>query len=115
MQLPSFGDVPELLAAAVLLVLGSFGWRYLRSGSLVGALLGGRVRERIGETTLRSGKAGSSVVRVQLLDVAREPEPRIALSIVNRSPFGASMVPVRLTRAQAQELSELLLRATRSF
>jgi hypothetical protein len=95
-----------------LLVLGFFAWRYFKNGSLVGALLGGRVAETIGEVSLSSSGLTSRVLRVSLME-GPESEPKdIALAITSKAALGASVVPVRLTHAQAVELLTLLQRAT---
>jgi len=105
----------ELITVAVLGILGVFLWRYLKAGSVVGALLGGRIRETVGETTLESSAVSSTVLRVQVLDVSTQAEPVIALSITRKAILGASVMPLRLTRAQAREVGEMLGRAARSF
>ena len=95
-----------------LLVLGLFAWRYFKNGSLVGALLGGRVTETIGEVSLSSSGLTSRVLRVSFME-GPESEPKdIALAITSKAALGASVVPVRLTHAQAVELLTLLQRAT---
>lgn len=104
----------ELFTVVALGMLGFFLWRYLKAGSIVGALLGGRVRETVGETIVESSAVSSTVLRVQVLEVSTEAEPVIALSITRKAILGASVMPVRLTRAQAREVGEMLGRAARS-
>jgi len=107
-------DPAELIGIAVLALLGFFLFRYLRAGSLVGALLGGRIRETVGETTLASSATSSAVLPVQTLDAFSGREPIIAPTITRKAPLAVSVTPFRLTRAQALEVAELLARAARS-
>lgn len=104
-------DALELISLFILAVIGFWGWRYFRAGSLVGALLGGRIRETVGEIVLASSSAGSSVLRVQLLDTRDGAEPVVVLSVTQKGLLRASMIPIRLTRAQAREVGALLQRA----
>lgn len=95
------------------LIVGNFAWRYLRSGrSLTGALLGGRVTREIGEVTLNGGSFTSQVLRVMAMEESTG-EKFIAVSVVSKAPMGASMVPYKLSRTQAQELVALLQQAAR--
>lgn len=95
-----------------LLILAFFSWRYFKNGSLVGALLGGRVTETIGEISLSSSGLTSRVLRVSLM-AAPEGQPKdLALAITSKAAFGASVVPFKLSHAQALELMTILQRAT---
>ena len=105
-------NIENVVPFAVLAILALFGWRYFKAGSLVGALLGGRIRETIGEITLDSGVASSRVLRVQTLEVGSEPELLVALAITSKAPFGASVVPIKLTRLQTLGLIALLQKAS---
>lgn len=107
--MPTFQQIFPLIFLAV---LGLFAWRYFRSGSLVGALLGGKVTETIGEISLSSPALTSRVLRVSLMAASPGESPELALSITSKAAFGASVVPFKLTRAQALELISLLQRAT---
>lgn len=98
--------------AAFLLIGGSFAWRYFKAGSFTGAMLGGTVRETLGELTLASGSASSQVLKVHILTAKGSDEPFIGLAIVSKAPLGASMVPIKLSRSQATELSGLLQQAS---
>jgi hypothetical protein len=104
--------IENVLPFAVLAIFALFGWRYLKAGSLVGALLGGRIRDTVGEITLDSGVASSRTLKVHTLEVASGSEPLIALAITSKAPFGASVVPIKLTRFQTLELISLLQRAS---
>jgi hypothetical protein len=105
-------DPVGLLFGILLLVIaGSFVWRYLRSGSLTGALLGGKIESTIGEITLSRAGLSSSVLRIHVMRETGQSDPFLGLSVVSKAPLGASMVPVRLTRAQVQELQTMLQQA----
>ena len=91
-------------------VVGSFAWRYFRSGSLTGALLGGRVTREVGVVSLSDRSMSSQNLKVNVLE-ASGGESFIALSLVSKAPLAASMVPIKLSRPQAQELVQLLQQA----
>jgi hypothetical protein len=95
-----------------LAIFAYFGWRYFRNGSLVGALLGSRIIDPIGEVDLAPSGMVSRVLRVATLAPTADGSPDVALSITSKAKFGASLVPFRLSRSQAQQLIELLQRAT---
>jgi hypothetical protein len=95
-----------------LLILAFFAWRYFKNGSLVGALLGGRITETIGEVSLSSSGLASRVLRVSLLAAPQGAPNDIALAITSKAALGASVVPVKLSHVQALELLTLLQRAT---
>ena len=46
------------------LIAGRFAWRYIRSGSLIGALLGGRIKRELGAVEIESGKLTSQNLKV---------------------------------------------------
>ncbi len=92
-------DPLTIFTVVFLGILGTFVYRYLKAGSLVGTLLGGRIRETVGETTLEFSAGGSTVLRVQILDTGKT-EPVIALSITRKAVLGASVTPFRLTRGR---------------
>jgi hypothetical protein len=95
-----------------LLMLAFFAWRYFKNGSLVGALLGGRLTETIGEISLPSSGFTSRVLRVSLMAAPEGGAKDVALAITSKAALGASVVPVKLSHAQALELLRLLQRAT---
>jgi hypothetical protein len=102
---------PSYFVEAFLVVMiAAFGFRYFRYGSLTGALLGGRVERTVGEIAL-SAKVGSRVLKVDILRKHQQSEACVALSLVSKATFGASMVPIELTNAQAKTLAELLAKA----
>jgi hypothetical protein len=95
-------------------ILVSFVWRYFTRGSLVGALLGGRITETIGEVQLSSSVMSSTVLKVSLLEPSGGGAPDVAIAVTSKAPLGASVVPFKLSRSQAQELVALLQRAMSS-
>jgi hypothetical protein len=101
-----------ILPVIFLAVLGFFAWRLFRNGSLVGALLGGKLTETIGEISLSSQALSSRVLRVSLMAARPGESPELALSITSKAALGASVVPFKLSHAQALELISLLQRAT---
>ena len=85
-------------------------WRYFRNGrSLTGAILGGRITREIGEISLSEGALSSRLLRVMEME-SPAGERFIGLSIVSKAPLAVSMVPVRLSGGQAQQLIALLQR-----
>jgi hypothetical protein len=63
-SMPSFQQIFPFIPLAVFAL---FAWRYFRRGSLVGALLGGKLTETIGEISLSSQGLSSRVLRVSLM------------------------------------------------
>jgi len=86
--------------------------RYIRTGSLEGAVLGGRVRETVGEIYLNLSRR-PLMLRVQILEPLKSGQPTIALTI-NRQGDWARFRIVHLDRDRALEVAELLGRAARS-
>ena len=93
-------------AAAILF----FAWRFFRTGSLTGALLGGSIEREFGEIPLDGGALHSQKLKVYAM---KSPggERFIGVSLVSKAPLGASMTPFKLTSTQARELAALLTRA----
>jgi len=104
----------QLLPFVPLAVFAFFAWRYFRYGSLVGALLGGRLAETIGEIPLSSRAMSSRVLRISLMQARPGESPALALAITSKAALGASVVPFKLTHSQALELIALLRRATQT-
>jgi hypothetical protein len=91
-----------------------FAWQFIRSGgSLVGALLGGRVTRTVGEIELQSSTFSSRTLKVHVIEQPSQTTPQVALALVSKAPFGASMVPIALTQLQAKRLASLLEQAAR--
>ena len=105
-------NLPQIVPFIPLLILAFFAWRYFKNGSLVGALLGHRVTDTIGEISLSSSPLTSRVLRVYMMAAPEGGAKDIALAITSKAALGASVVPVRLSHAQALELVTLLQRAT---
>jgi hypothetical protein len=107
--MPSFQQIFPFIPFAV---FAFFAWRYFRNGSLVGALLGGKLTETIGEISLSNQGLSSRVLRVSLMAAPPGEPPELALAITSKAVLGASVVPFKLSRAQTLELISLLQRAT---
>ena len=100
------------LAAFAAVVL-FFAWRFFRTGSLTGALLGGSIEREFGEIPLGGGALYSQKLKVYGM---KSPggERFVGVSIVSKAPLAASMTPFKLTSTQARELAGLLTRAAES-
>jgi hypothetical protein len=107
--MPIFQQIFPLI---LLLILAFFAWRYFKNGSLVGALRGGRLTETIGEISLSSSRFTSHVLRISLMAAPEGGANDVALAITSKVALGVSVVPVKLSHAQALELLALLQRAT---
>jgi hypothetical protein len=103
----------KIFAFIPLAVFAYFAWRYFSKGSLVGALLGGKLTETIGEISLSSKGWSSRVLRVSLMAARPGESPELALAITSKAAFGAGVVPFKLSHTQALDLISLLQRATR--
>jgi hypothetical protein len=88
-------------------VLGQIAWRYFRSGSLTGAMLGARITSDLGEIPVASGPTSSTVLRVHTVE-SSDDEPVVALVLVSKAPLAASMMPIKLTRTRVHQLIALL-------
>lgn len=90
---------------------GYFAWRYLKHGSLAGAMLGGRITRTVGEVELASGGLYSTVLRIGILETDEPGAPQVAMTVVSKAALSASMTPFRLSAAQARRLITLLEQA----
>jgi len=97
--------------AAFAAVVLFFAWRFFRSGSLTGALLGGSIEREFGEISLDGGALHSQKLKVYAMK-SPSGERFVGVSLVAKAPLGASMTPFKLTSAQARELAGLLTRAS---
>ncbi len=88
-----------------------FVWRWVRSGSLTGAMLGGSIEKEFGEIPLEGGALHSQTLKVYAMK-SPSGENFVGVSLVAKAPLAASMTPFKLSRAQAQELATLLSRAS---
>jgi hypothetical protein len=110
--------MPNLDSAWPMLIplaaLAFFGWRYFNSGSVVGALLGGRLRETVGEIPLPARGACSRVIQVSTFEPNDGGPLEVALAIASKTPLSASVVPFKLSRDEARQLALLLQKAADS-
>ncbi len=104
----SFEYVFFAVFAAVVLF---FVWRFVRSGSLTGAMLGGSIEKEFGEIALDGGALHSQKLKVYAMK-APGGERFVGVSLVAKAPLAASMIPFKLSYAQARELAALLTRAS---
>jgi hypothetical protein len=104
----SFDYVVVAGVAAIALL---FVWRFFRSGSLTGALLGGSIERELGELSLGGGALHSQKVKVYAM-TSRSGERFVGISLVAKGPMAASVTPFRLFYAQTRELAALLARAS---
>jgi hypothetical protein len=95
------------------LVVGRLLYGYVRHGSFTGAFLGGSIVRTEGEVRLSSSGLSSQVVKIHAMRPADGNEPFVALVLTSKAPLAASMQPIKLTRRQAEELAELLQKASR--
>ena len=94
--------------------VGILVWRYFRKGSLTGALIGARIASTVGEIDLAAPLGASQVLKVHVLEPGADATSQVALAIVSKAPLAASLVPIKLSREQAQHLATLLEQAARS-
>jgi hypothetical protein len=85
--------------------------RFVRAGSLVGALLGGSIEQECGEVATPNVGPGSRTVKVYSMRDS-SGGAFVGVSLVSKSAFAASMNGFRLTSAQAKDLASLLSRAS---
>ena len=71
--------VEYVFFAFLAFVAGQIAWRYVRSGSFTGAMLGGRITRDLGEIPIASGVASSTVLRVHLMR-SSDGEPAVVKS-----------------------------------
>ena len=95
-----------------LFIAGTFAWKYFRTGSLTGAMLGGKINREIGQIDLARTTTSSEVLRVFSME-SSSGEKFVGISVVSKAALGASMVPFRMSATQAQELARLLESASR--
>ncbi len=92
------------------IVVGNMVWRYFRSGSFTGAMLGGKIKRDIGQVAIATGSVSSRNLKVFAME-SPDGESFVGLSLVSKAPLAASMVPIKLSRIQAQDLVRLLQQA----
>jgi hypothetical protein len=102
---------PEYLFYAFFaFAVGNLAWRYFRSGSFTGAMLGGKIKREIGHVAISSGVASSQNLKVHAME-SSDSDPFVGIALVSKAPLAASMIPIKLSRSQAQELARLLQQA----
>ena len=94
-------------------IAGSFVFRRYKYGSWTGAFLSRRIQRTVGEVTLSKSAMARRVMRVDVLEGSQSEDPMVGLTITSKAAFGASMMPFKITRQQALELSTLLLAAAK--
>lgn len=98
---------PLLLVAIAAIVAGSFVVRILKHGGLKAAMFGAPIDSTVGEVSGSGGRVMSLTVRVHRLG-GGSPEKVIGLEWVARSFASYQMLPLTLSRAEAQKLCQLL-------
>jgi len=88
-----------------------FAWRYFKSGSFVGAILGGRLRETMGEISLASKGTTSRVIRVSTFEPNDGGPLEVAVAITSKAALSVSVAPFKLSREEARQLAVLLQKA----
>ena len=65
-------------------------YRFIRSGSIAGALLGGKIRREVGKILLDDGLVYSQTLKVHTMD-SKSGEEFVSVSIVSKAAFGAGV------------------------
>jgi len=102
-----------IIPAIFALVLGRFLYGRIKHGSWTGSFLGGRIERTVGEVSLARIFGTSQKMKVHAMQPTDGGEPFVALVVTAKAPMSASMVPYKLTRSQALELSDYLKRASK--
>lgn len=103
--MPEFDKIVQLIPLTIVIY---FACSYFRNGSLVGALLGGRIVETFGRVTVGSSWIGPQSVRVHRVDAIDDGGAFVAVELTSKSILGETLVPVRLSAAEARRLAALL-------
>jgi hypothetical protein len=109
-EIGEFVKFDYLFMAVFALARGKLLWRYVRNGSFTGAILGGSIKREVGEVAIKRGVASSQNLKVHAME-SPEDGAFVGLILVSKRPLAASMLPIKLSKAQAQELITLLQRA----
>ena len=102
-----------LIPAIVLVIGGSFLFKRVKYGSWTGAFLSGTIRRTVGEVTLYRTGMTSRTLTVNAMESANSAEQFVGLVLTAKAPMGASMMPFKLTRDQALDLSRMLQEAAK--
>jgi hypothetical protein len=89
-------------------IAGYFVFNLIRHKGLKGALFGGRIAETFGEVPGTKQGPVSVSLKVHAVASPDHPTPDGGLELVARSFASYQMMPIRLQRAEAQELLRLL-------
>jgi hypothetical protein len=103
-----------VFALMPLIAFGVLGWRVWKYGGIVGAFVGARIKDTLGEVHSSISGFKSRTYKVQLLDVPTGTEPSVVLVITSKSEGGSSTNPIKLSRADAVALGALLSRVMHS-
>jgi hypothetical protein len=95
-------------------VVGPLLFRMFKYKSFSAAMLGAPIRSTVGEIELNRSSFSSSVLKVHALGSATGADRSVGLQLVSKAALGASAMPIKLSVQQAQELSVLLLSATKA-
>ena len=94
-------------------VVGSFLYKRVKYGSWTGAFLGASIKRTVGEVTLDRFQMARRTIRVTIMGTSESTDDSVGLTLVSKAALGASMMPYKLTRQQALELSSLLQEAAK--
>ncbi len=95
------------------LVAGSFLFKRIKYGSWTGAFLGASIKREVGEVTLDRFQTATRTIKVATLENTNSNDDFVGLTLVSKAALGASMMPYKLTRQQALQLSSLLQEAAK--
>lgn len=99
-----------LFFAVFAFAIVNLAWRYFRSGSFTGAMLGGKIKREVGQVSIASTGATSRSLTINAME-SDDGDRFVGLVYVSKAPLGASMVPIKLSKSQAQDLVTLLQRS----
>ena len=105
MNLESF--FPFIFFAVFFLVAGSFVVKIVKHGGFKAAMFGAPIESTVGEVSGAGGKLMKLAVKVHRLG-GGSSEKAIGLEFAAKSFASYQMLPVTLSRAEAQHLSQLL-------
>jgi hypothetical protein len=106
--------IEQLPILLMLLPLGVIAWlisRVIRFGGLVGALLGARSKEMVGEVQSERASGVRQIFRVHVLETELGQGPMVGLQTTTYAWGSRKTMAARLSPAQARDLAALLTRA----
>jgi hypothetical protein len=101
-------NLDKIVQLVPLSIVIYFACSYFRNGSLVGALLGGRITATLGRVDVGSSWIGPQSVCVHRVDPGCETASFVAVEVMSKSILGDTLVPVKLSPAEARRLAALL-------